>query len=81
MIKNIPLSSRKLFRQIFALLHKKQKIGFAVILLILGLSAVLTQFTPLAAGYLTDHILAGQSIEFSSVLPILIFVLLVNVIK
>lgn len=70
---------KRLYRRIFSLLHKRQKVGFFFILLILGVSAVLSQFTPLAVGYLTDHVLAAQTIHFQSVIPILLFILIVNV--
>lgn len=72
---------KRLYRRIFSLLHKRQKVGFFFILLILGVSAVLSQFTPLAVGYLTDHVLAAQTIHFQSVIPILLFILIVNVLN
>lgn len=46
-----------------------------------GVSAVLSQVTPLTIGYLTDHVLAAQGPTFSSVLPILLVILLVNVVN
>ena len=52
-----------------------------MILLILAVSAVLSQITPLAIGYLTDHVLAGPAEGFLSVFPILGGILLVNVIN
>lgn len=72
---------QKLFKQVFAFLQKKQKIQFVGVLFILGASAVLTQFTPLAVGYLTDHVLTEQGIMFQKVLPILAFILVVNVVN
>lgn len=50
-----------------------------MILVILGVSAVLSQLTPLAVGYLTDHVLTQQSATFASVVPILLAILVVNV--
>lgn len=50
-------------------------------LAILGISAVLSQLTPLAVGYLTDHVLTAQTATFQSVLPILLAILLVNVVN
>ena len=67
--------------KIYALLPKRQKSGFVLILLILGVSAVLSQLTPLAVGYLTDHVLAGESASFASVVPILVAILIVNVVN
>lgn len=67
--------------KIYALLPKRQKSGFVLILLILGVSAVLSQLTPLAVGYLTDHVLAGENASFASVVPILVAILIVNVVN
>ena len=72
---------RRVWRRIFALLPQKQKLEFFIVLLILGVSAVLSQVTPLTIGYLTDHVLAAQGPTFSSVLPILLAILLVNVVN
>ena len=47
----------------------------------LAVSAVLNQITPLAIGYLTDHVLEGPAEGFLSVFPILGGILLVNVIN
>lgn len=69
------------WKKIFQLLPKKQKLGFFVILAILGVSAVLSQLTPLAIGYLTDHVLSQSHMEFLSVIPILLAILLVNVLN
>ena len=68
-------------KKLFELLPRKQKTGFVLILLILAVSAVLSQITPLAIGYLTDHVLAGPTEGFLSVFPILGGILLVNVIN
>ena len=69
----------RIWRKIFDLLPKKQKLGFFLILVILGVSAVLSQLTPLAVGYLTDHVLTQQNATFASVVPILLAILVVNV--
>lgn len=45
----------------------------------MGVSALLSQLTPLAVGYITDHVLSVKNISFLSVLPILAAILLVNV--
>lgn len=73
--------SRKVWKKIFALLPQKQKLEFFIVLAILAVSAVLSQLTPLAVGYLTDHVLAAKTATFSSVLPILLVILLVNVVN
>ncbi|HIS42831.1 MAG TPA: ABC transporter ATP-binding protein [Candidatus Limiplasma pullicola] len=77
----MPETRQKIWKSIFALLPRKQKSGFFLILLILGVSAVLSQLTPLAVGYLTDHVLAGQNASFASVVPILLAILVVNIIN
>ncbi|EFB75937.1 ABC transporter, ATP-binding protein [Subdoligranulum variabile DSM 15176] len=73
--------SPKVWKKIFALLPRKQKGEFFLVLAILAVSAVLSQLTPLTIGYLTDHVLAAQSATFQSVLPILLVILLVNVVN
>lgn len=77
----IHIKDKKLYRQMFTFLNKKQKIEFVFVLLILVCSAALTQFTPVAVGYLTDHVLAGKNIEFPIVVPILIFILIINIVN
>lgn len=72
---------RRIWKNLFALLPQRQKVGFLMVLVILGLSAVLSQVTPLAVGYLTDHVLSEQSATFWSVLPILLVILVVNVVN
>ena len=72
-------SNKRIWQKIFRLLPPRQKLRFLWILAILVFSAVLSQLTPLAVGYLTDHILADQSVTFPSVLPVLLMILLVNV--
>lgn len=76
-----PENRRRIWKSIFALLPRKQKSGFFLILLILAVSAVLSQLTPLAIGYLTDHVLAGQNASFASVAPILVAILVVNIVN
>lgn len=78
---NATKESRRVWNKIFALLPQKQKLEFFLVLAILGVSAVLSQLTPLAVGYLTDHVLAAKTATFQSVLPILLVILLVNVVN
>lgn len=56
-----------------------KKSHFYFIMLIMILSSVLTQLTPKAIGWLTDDILSQAQIHFSAILPILFFILIVNV--
>ena len=55
--------------------------NFIIIILIMLISAALTQVTPKAIGWLTDDILNAESIEFSKVIPFLILILVVNVVN
>lgn len=73
--------SKAIWKKIFDLLPAKQKMSFFVILAILGISAALSQFTPLAVGYLTDSVLGGTSVDFWSVLPTLMAILIVSILN
>lgn len=72
---------KEVLHKIYRLLTKKQKINFIIIILIMLISAALTQITPKAIGWLTDDILNAESIEFSKVIPFLILILVVNVVN
>ena len=71
----------ELWRKMLGLLPPRQRLNFAWILLILIVSAGLSQFTPLAVGYLTDHVLGSQTAAFASAIPILLAILAVNVVN
>ncbi len=72
---------KQVLNKIYRLLTKKQKMNFIIIILIMLISAALTQVTPKAIGWLTDDILNAESIEFSKVIPFLILILVVNVVN
>ena len=74
-------SIKTVFIKIYKLLDKKQKIEFVVIVLIMIISAGLTQLTPKTIGWLTDDILTKNNIEFKNVIPFLILILVVNVVN
>ena len=74
-------SIKTVFIKIYKLLDKKQKIEFVVIVLIMIISAGLTQLTPKTIGWLTDDILTKNNIEFKNVIPFLILILFVNVVN
>lgn len=74
-------TEKKMWKKIFDLLPARQKAGFFVILVILGVSAFLSQLTPLAVGYLTDHVLEGENASFLSVVPVLLMILVINVVN
>lgn len=72
---------KKILHKLYALLDKKQKRNFIIILIIMLVSAILSQLTPKAIGWLTDDILMQEKIQFSKIIPILILILVVNVIN
>lgn len=85
MRKNSENEDGKGFRNILGKLYKlldfRQKRNFVVILLIMIISAALTQLTPKAVGSLTDDILVREQVDFVKVIPFLIFILAVNVVN
>lgn len=72
------MKQHTLFKKLLSILPPRQKANFLLILLILALSAVLSQVTPLAVGYLTDSVLTSDAITFTSVLVIAISVVLAS---
>ena len=72
-------SIKSVLKKLYKILTKKQKISFLIIVLIMIVSAALTQITPKAIGWLTDDILTQEKIAFLKVIPFLILILIVNV--
>lgn len=68
-------------QKIFHLLERRQKQAFALILLIMAVSAGLSQFTPKAIGWLTDDILRQDGLDFLNILPVLFLILIVTVVN
>lgn len=68
-----------IFRRLYGLLDQRQKILFLLIIVIMIVSAGLSQMTPAAIGWLTDDILMQKQIAFLKVIPFLLFILAVNV--
>lgn len=66
-------------KKLYNILDIKQKVLFGIIVIIMIISAILTQITPKAIGWLTDDILVQNEIAFLKVIPFLILILLVNV--
>lgn len=65
--------------KLYGLLDWRQKRNFIIIILIMIISAALAQLTPKAIGWLTDDILVQNQIDFLRIVPILVFILIVNV--
>ena len=71
----------KVLKKIYSILERRQKISFIIIVFIMIISAVLTQITPKAIGWLTDDILSINHVSFEKVIPFLFLILVVNVIN
>lgn len=74
-------SIKNVLKKLYKILTRKQKISFLIIVLIMIISAGLTQITPKAIGWLTDDVLTQSEIAFSKVIPFLILILVVNVVN
>ena len=72
---------KTIFKRIFLMLEKKQKIYFGIIVVIMIISSYLSQLTPLAIGNLTDGVLASEGTTFYHVIPYLLFILGVCVVN
>ena len=70
---------KQLLKKVYQILEKKQKMIFVLIVLIMIVSAALTQVTPKAIGWLTDDVLNGEEVSFEKVIPFLLLILVVNV--
>ncbi len=70
---------KEVLKKLYHILSKKQKISFGNIVIIMIISAVLTQITPKTIGWLTDDILTQNEIAFLKIIPFLILILVVNI--
>lgn len=70
---------KQVLKKVYQILEKKQKMIFVLIVLIMIVSAALTQVTPKAIGWLTDDVLNGKEVSFEKVIPFLLLILVVNV--
>ena len=69
----------RLWQKIYAMLTKRQKRNFIIILLIMVASAGLSQLLPLAVGDLTNNVLGQSDLSFSKIIPFLAFILFITV--
>ncbi len=81
MKKNKNNSIKNVLIKLYKILNKKQKVVFCIIIVIMLVSAFLTQITPKAIGWLTDDILTQNEIAFQKVIPFLLLILTVNVVN
>ncbi len=72
-------NKNNLFKRMYGLLNKRQKINFVIIIFIMILSAFLGQLLPLSIGRLTDDILGQDHLSFLSIVPFLLFILFITV--
>lgn len=72
---------KHILSKLYHLLDARQKRSFLFIIVIMVLSSALSQFTPKAIGWLTDDILVQEQIEFLSIIPVLLLILIVNVVN
>ena len=72
-------SALRTAKKLLGFLGRRQKAEFCGVLVILVVSAALTQLTPLAVEYLTNTVLAARTLRFGAVLPVLLAILAANV--
>lgn len=72
---------KNIFHKLYALLDRKQKRNFLIIIIIMMVSAALSQMTPKAVGWLTDDILRQDQVNFMKVIPLLVLILVINVVN
>ena len=72
---------KNVLKKVYQLLDKKQKISFGIIIIIMIISAILTQITPKTIGWLTDDILTKNEVSFDKVIPFLLLILILNVVN
>ena len=68
-----------IYKKIFKMLGKRQKVNFMIIIFIMIISSLLTQLLPLSIGNLTDNILLQEELSFLNIIPFLAFILVVTV--
>ncbi len=73
------MKKKSLIKRIYGMLNKRQKINFIIIIVIMIISALLSQLLPLSIGKLTDDVLNQDNLSFLKIVPFLLFILLVTV--
>lgn len=72
---------QSLLRRMYAMLTRRQKRNFVVILLIMLVSAGLSQLLPVVIGELTNDVLEQTDLSFLNVIPFLAFILCVTIVN
>lgn len=75
------MRQERIYKKIYKMLTKRQKVNFIIIIGIMIVSALLTQLLPLSIGSLTDDVLSQDELSFISVLPFLGFILVITVVN
>lgn len=75
------MEKQNLIKRIYQLLSKKQKQNFIIIIMIMIISAILSQLLPLSIGNLTDNILKQDNFSFLKIIPFLLFILIVTILN
>lgn len=73
------MKKTNLIKRIYQILSKRQKFNFVIIIIIMIVSALLSQLLPLSIGKLTDDILGRGDLSFVKILPFLLFILIVTI--
>ncbi len=71
--------NKNLVKRIYQMLNRRQKINFIIIIVIMVISALLSQLLPLSIGKLTDDVLNQENLSFAKIIPFLLFILVVTV--
>lgn len=74
-------NNRNIIKNLFFLIPEKQKRRFLLIPVILIISAVFSQITPIFIGYLTDRVLDENDAVLKTALPVLVIILTVNILN
>ncbi len=75
------MKNENLIKRIYKMLTKKQKWNFVIIVVIMIISAILSQLLPLSIGKLTDDVLNQDNLSFIKILPFLLFILIITVLN
>ncbi|MDE6284382.1 MAG: ABC transporter ATP-binding protein/permease, partial [Bacilli bacterium] len=72
------MKKQHLIKRIYKMLTKRQKWNFVFIIVIMIISAILSQILPLSIGKLTDDILNQENLSFVKIIPFLLFILVIT---
>ena len=73
------MKKQNLVKRIYLMLNRRQKLNFIIIIIIMIISALLSQLLPLSIGKLTDDVLNQENLSFINIVPFLLFILVITV--